>query len=73
MPVAFGHTDAGPEMVAGIFGIDITLRIRWVPFPHDVPDATFISPLTKPAGKVTEMALVPCPLLMTAPAGTAHV
>ncbi len=57
-------------MEAGIAGTENTLSERAVLLKQAVPDLTVTAPLVKVAGKVTEMLVLPWPLLMTAPAGT---
>ncbi len=64
---------ASPVMLAGAAGTERTVSERAVLLPQPLVAATFTVPLTKPAGKVTEMELVPSPLLMIALAGTVQL
>ena len=54
-------------------GTEYTLRERAELLKQLVPDFTVTAPLVKVDGKVTEMLVLPWPLLMTAPAGTDQV
>ena len=60
-------------MVPGVAGTERTVTERRVLFPQAFPATTEMVPLEYTAGSVRLMELVPCPELITDPAGTVHV
>ena len=62
-----------PEMFPGWEVTERTVRLVAVLFPQLVPALTVTLPEVYPEGNVTEIEVVPCPLLITAPLGTVQL
>jgi hypothetical protein len=60
-------------MVDGATGTEYTVIVLFALVKQVVPDFTLTDPLVKGVGKVTVMALLPCPEFMTAFVGTVQV
>ena len=67
--------DAWPAITPGLFAKACTNNFLGMIeglWPHAFEAATMISPPWNVGPKFTEMAVVPCPFAMVAPAGTVH-
>jgi hypothetical protein len=60
-------------MDEGVVGAAYTVTDRAEPVKQAVPALTVTDPLVKFAGKVAVIEVVPCPWLITTPAGTVQV
>jgi hypothetical protein len=62
-----------PDMAPGWAVTERTVRLVAVLFPQLLPELTVTLPEVNPVGNVTEIEVVPCPLLITAPLGTVQL
>ena len=62
-----------PVMVQGCAVVERNVSDLTALFPQELPADTVMAPLVNGVGKVTEMDVDPCPLLIVTPAGTVQV